>query len=208
MKNWTIFLLGVLLLTCCKQTNNDSLTSEKSLTLENPSKKFDNKEVPEKLLTLNTQPKDESSRENIDENLFGKFFCDRAEFYIIKNPQNKVYSSRPESITLYYLDGELRQTKYILNSDITTKLLRELGGFKIIGLDFKNRDIISSRQIITKTENGVSLNSQLDNYELKWTFGDKEIKYRVNADSKDKFVYLEKVKNYEKEFSTIEKYCI
>ena len=208
MRIWIVLLLGFLIFTCCQQTDNTSLSSEKASDLEKESKKFDNKEVPEKLLTLNTNPKDESSEANIDENLFGKFFCDRAEFYIIKNPQNKIYSSQPESITLYYLDGELRQTKYILDSDITTKLLKQLGGFKIIGLDFKNREIIASRQIIVKTENGVSLNNKLDNYELKWAFGDKEIRYRVSPASKEKFMYLEKVKDFEKEFSTIEKYCI
>jgi|LakMenEpi03Aug12_release.lakeMendotaPanAssembly.Ray.scaffolds.fasta_scaffold843329_1 hypothetical protein len=208
MKKWTIILLGILILTCCERTKKDSLTKDNKETLIRPSKKLDNKEVPEKLLTLNTRPKTETTQGLIDEVLFGKFFCDRAEFYIIKNPQNEIYSKRPESITLYYLDGELRQTKYILNGDIITNLLHDLGGFKITGLDLKNREIVSAKQIITKTKNGFALNSKLDNYELKWTFGDKEIKYRVNADSKDKFVYLEKVKNYEKEFKTIEKYCI
>jgi hypothetical protein len=208
MKNWTVILLGILTLISCERTNKDTLTKDKESTLIQQSKKFDNKEVPEKLLTLNTQPKIESTQENIDENLFGKFFCDRAEFYIIKNPKNKIYSSSPESITLYYLDGELRQTKYILDGNIVTNLLHDLGGFKITGLDFKNREIISGRQIIIKTEKGIIMNSKLDNYELKWTFGDKEIKYRVSADSKDKFVYVEKVKNYENEFKTIEKYCI
>jgi len=82
-------------------------------TAAQQTRNFDNKEVPEKLLTLNTPPTATSTQEDIEENLFGKFFCDRAEFYVIKNPQNEVYATRPESITLFYLDGELRQTKYI-----------------------------------------------------------------------------------------------
>jgi hypothetical protein len=208
MKSLSLILFGLLTLTCCHQTTEDSLAEEKKMILIQQSNKFDNKEVPENILTLNTQPNNEITQENIDGNLFGKFFCDRAEFYIIKNPQNKIYSSHPESITLFYLDGELRQTKYILNSNIVANLLRELGSFKIKGLDFRNKEIISTRQIIVKTGKGIIMNSKLDNYELKWTFGDKEIKYRVTTASQDKFVYVEKAKNYEEEFKAIEKFCI
>lgn len=107
-----------------------------------------------------------------------------------------------------YLDDELRQTKYILNTDIVANLLIKLGSFKIKGLDFRNRKIISDRHIVLKTEKGIIMNNKLDNYELRWSFGDKEIKYRVTTASQDKFVYIEKVKNYEEEFKAIEKSCV
>lgn len=201
-----LILSGVLAVVGCEQSLPDTAAIEQHQA--RPSGKLDNQEVPEALLTLHTQPHVSAGQEPIAGNLFGKFFCDRASFYVIKNPKNEIFSSRPESITLFYLDGELRQTKYVLRHGIATSLLRELGSFRIAGLDRKNRDIISARKIVLRKENGVELNGQLDNYELKWTFGDKEIRYRVRPNSKEKFVYLEKVSTYEKEFKAIEKYCM
>lgn len=207
MQTRVLIILAILSLTCCERTKKTSISGNEKEDSTEPSKTLDHKEVPEKLLTLNTEPTLEKIPEQIDENLFGKFFCDRAEFYVIKDPQNKIYFTRPESITLYYLDGELRQTKYILSEDIGKNLLNGLGGFKIKGLDLKNREIISAKQIITKTKDGAMLDSRLNNFELRWTFGDKEIKYKVNTEAKEKFVYVEKVRNYEREFLAVEKYC-
>jgi hypothetical protein len=192
----------------CKKKVAHTETQTKKLEFIEQSKKLDDELVCENLLTLNTQSKNGSHNENIRENLFGKFLCDRAEFYIIKNPRNEIYECSPESITLYYLDGKLRQTKYILSSNIVTNLLVELGNFNILGLDSKNKEIVRNRDVVRKTKKGVTLNESLDNYELKWVFGDKEIKYRVMKGSKNRFIYLEKVKNFEKEFQAIESYCM
>lgn len=208
MKNWTFALIGILTLTCCEQSKTDSLLADNHSFSSNTAKNLNNKEIPESLLELETQSRAETTQENIDENLFGKFFCDRAEFYIIKNPQYEIYYAKPESITLYYLDGKLLQTKYILSNDIATNLIRNLGNFKITGLDSKNREIITHSNVIVKTEKGIILNAELNNYEIKWAFGEKEISYRVNAGLNDKFFYIEKVKDYNKEFKAIEKYCI
>lgn len=206
MKTWTAIVLGFLAFTSCEQRNIDSVKSNE-LSLKQQSTKLDNKEVPEKILTLNTKATTEAKQDKIDENLFGKFFCDRAEFYIIKNPKNKIYSSSAESITLYYLDNQLRQTKYFLTNDIVTNLLRDLGSFKIIGLDPKNRQVLKTEEIVIRIKSGITLNKKLDNFELRWTFGEKEIKYRVSSGSEHKFIYAEKAKDFEKEFKAIEKYC-
>lgn len=208
MKIRSMLLLGILVLACCGKTNKDSLHEDRQSTAKENVKTLDNTEVPETILTLSTQQKTDSVQENINDNLFGKFFCDRAEFYIIQNPQNEIYATRPESITLYYLDNELRQTKYILTGDIVTQLVNELGNFKIVGLDFKNRNLINSKSIVFKTEKGVTLNDQLDNFELRWTFGNREVKYSVRAGARAQYVYIEKDKDFEKEFRAIEKYCI
>lgn len=205
MKIWTAIVLGLLVLTCCQQSGGDSMTTKEELSLKQQSRKLDNKEVPEKILTLNTTTG--AKQEKIDENLFGKFFCDRAEFYIIKNPQNKIYSSSAESITLYYLDNQLRQTKYFLTNNILDNLLRELGSFKITGMDPKNRQVLKTEEIVIRTKSGITLNNKLDNFELRWIFGEKEIKYRVSSGSENKFIYAEKARDFEKEFKAIEKYC-
>jgi len=57
------------------------------------------KNVPKQLLALNTKLISSSNEGDIKENLYGKFFYDRAEFYIIKNPKNKIHSSSIKSIT-------------------------------------------------------------------------------------------------------------
>jgi hypothetical protein len=84
----------------------------------------------------------------------------------------------------------------------------ELGGFRIIGFDFKNREVITAGPIISETPGGNVLNPALDNYELRWTFGNKEIRYRVNPESTDQYIYLEKEKNYEAKYKNVERYCI
>lgn len=179
-------------------------TTEQKLEIK--QKSLDSEVIPEKLLTLNTNPILNIEQGNIKANLFGKFFYNRAEFYIIENPQNKIYTSQTESITLFYLDGELSQTKYLLKNNIVSFLLKDLGDFIIKGRDLKNRDIISSGQYIIRDGKKLSLNNGLDNYQLKWAFEDKEVIYSVNtAANNANFEYLEKRKGYEEEFKAIER---
>ena len=169
-----------------------------------PLKNLDRKEVPKALLTLSALPKTTIKQGDIRGNLFGKFFYDRAEFYVIENPQNKIYSSTTESITLFYLDGELSKTKYILSSNIAPFLLKDLGNCSIKGLNVKNSEIITDGKPIFKKGGKVMLNKELDNYELTWTFKNKEIVYRVNNEN-TKFEYIERNKNYEQQFKAIER---
>jgi hypothetical protein len=43
---------------------------------------------------------------------------------------------------------------------------------------------------------------------LRWVFNDREIKYRVKRVGEEvEFKFVERVKNFEKEFSSIEKMC-
>jgi hypothetical protein len=159
-------------------------------------------------LTINSEHASQLNQADITDNLFGKFFCDRASFFIIKNPQNEVFESKATSIVLYYLDNELCQSKYILESDITTQLINELGNFKITGLDFRNRELLEVEKIVRKNSTGWTLNSKLDNYELRWIKGNKEIRYRVTIHTGgDRYVYRERAMNYDAEFTQIEKYC-
>jgi hypothetical protein len=201
-----LILASGLFLCMASCTKPDAASVTSSIPVPKPPGKLDHKQVPELLLTLNTEAT--AGQGKMDKNLFGRFFCDRAEFYVIKNPKNQVFSSPATSITLYYLDSELRQAKYILERDISSSLLHDLGNFRITGLNERNREIINQREILIRTNDGLSLNQRLDNVELRWTFGDREIIYRRCAGSVERFVYREKVKSYEKEFKAIEKYCI
>jgi hypothetical protein len=204
---YTILLSIIQTFSAC-ETSHDSSTQEKGPVLTEEAGKMNNKKISQEILTLNTQPATKSSLTSMDENLFGRFFCDRAEFYVIKNPQNNLYSSKTESITLFYLDDQLRQTKYILTNDITTFLINDLGSFKIQAFDVKNKEIVKKEKVIIQTKDGVALNNKLDNYELRWVFSDKEIKYRVNVNATIQFLYTEKTKGFEKEFNQIEKNCV
>lgn len=203
-----LFLLFVLIIFSCKEEIKNSIVVENKKTEKPISRKLDNKEVPENRLTLQTTPVSMNDQDHIEGNLYGAFHCNRAHYYIIKKPQNKIFSSKTNTITLYYLDSILYRTQYVLQDDITTQLLNELGSFRITGFDFKNRDIIASGSIISRTEKGIILNKALDNYELKWTFGSKEIRYRVNPESNNRFVYQEREKNYEAKYKNVERYCL
>lgn len=174
-------------------------------TRENKFQEVSGQAIPKPILKSNYEP----GASKVEENLFGRFFCDRAAFYVIENPTHGAHFENTKSITLYYLDGELGQTKYVLAEDISTLLLKSLGNFKITGLDNKNRNILHSQQILIKSSKGVKLNDQLDNYELRWTLADKEIKYRVNLNAvKEKFAYRETSSSYEREFKRIETSCL
>ncbi len=202
-----LHFIFLIFLFCCNETKE--IDAEKPQDAK-PGRivKLDGRQVPDRLLTLNSASNADVLRASVSGNLFGRFFCDRAEFYIIKNPQNIVFSARANSIVLYYLDQQLRQTKYVLSTDIVTPLINSLGSFTIVGLDAKNRDIIRSKRIVHKTDKGWKFNTKLDNYELEWTLGEKQIKYIVNPHQfEGPYVYLEKVKDYEKEFKALERIC-
>jgi len=193
-----------------QQEVNSATSLKKELAFEPKlipkPKNLDSEIIPEELLTLNTNPKSNVKQGDIRGNLFGKFFYDRAEFYVIDNPQNNIYTSSTKSITLFYLDGELCQTKYVLESNISSLLIKNFGNFSINGFNLKNRKIIEERQNIFREGESQLLNKDLDNYQLKWIFGNKEIIYRVNSASDDtKFEYVEKNKNYEQAFQAIER---
>jgi hypothetical protein len=137
--------------------------------------------------------------------LYGRFFYERAEFFVIDNPTNTLHRSKVKSITLYYLDGQLSQTKYILDDNIVDRLIHNYGNFKIAGRDAHSREIISSQPIVHRTGTGWRLNDQLTRYELIWSVGNKQIKYGVDiTSSKEPFTYWEQLKDYPKKFKTIE----
>lgn len=202
----TAILFTVLLLLSCGKTGNEE--SDKNHTLKNRRISLNNTVISEDLLTLQTDKTSPGKNDTLRNNLFGRFFCDRAEFFVIDNPQNDIYQEKPSSIVLFFLDGELCQTKYELTNNIANRLYKELGRCNIAGLDSKNKKIIDTKKILVKSAGETNINDKLDNYELKWIFGDKEIRYRVEK-TKDghKFTYTEKLKRYEKQYNEIEKYC-
>ncbi len=186
-----------------KTTNHPpELTAKEN---ELPPDNFDKKDVPKELLTLNTKPVYRNSQGDIKENLYGKFLNDRAEFYTIKNPKNKIYSSKIKSITLVYLDKNLYKTKYFLASNIAPTLIKKYGELTIIGFDIKNRTIIDSLNKTALQKSTIALNKKIDNYQLYWKLDNLEMIYRVNLRANQPIFELTKRrKDYEIAFRILE----
>ncbi len=206
MKKSNLFIFAALfILSCAAPSEKEAVPIEALLIEEKPA---ENKKpvYADSLLQLNTRPVQEAFQ--LESHHFGDFFCDRASFYVIHDPANTFYSKETASITLFYIDGALRQTKYLLKADISADLVRSYGTFKIAGFDEKNRQVIKARSVLKNSTQGMVVNPTLDNYELRWVFNDREIKYRVKRMGKEtEYKFVERVKNFEKDFSVIEKMC-
>jgi hypothetical protein len=216
LKSSLIAALAVSFLVACGQNGNGDSTKEGKRKESQSRSSLDQQKVPQELLTLARHSQEQEMVAEGEgsllqdglpkENLYGKFFNERAEFYIIEKPQNSLYRSKVNKLTLYYLDGQLSQTRYILAEDIVDDLLQIYGSFSITGHDAKNQALIRSRQIFTDTPNGRVLNKALDNYQISWQLEQQQIRYRVNKHERaSRFNYLERVKAYKKTFSEIER---
>jgi hypothetical protein len=169
------------------KVNNDGLKSEKGRIIPNSLLEVDT-------TTLNTS---HQYTELLEENLFGRFSNDRAEFYIVKKPGNKMFTSNVQKITLYYIDGVLGKTKYELDESISTALIENYGSFKIMGLDSLNKAIIKERHVLQEVDGLHSLNSNINNFEMTWQKKGKVFSYcEVRNDSIHQFVFIEKLGDY------------
>ncbi len=142
----------------------------------------------------------------LGKDLFGKFFQERAEFYIIENPNKTIYNHPVRSITLYFLDGKLSKTKYELDADISDDLIHSYGTFTIKGYDSITRRVFETEKVIDRVNNKKVLNKNLVNYELKWEMPTKFIYTRVDKSGpKRRYEYIESLKNYDSRFRGVER---
>lgn len=141
----------------------------------------------------------------LGKNLFGKFFKQRAEFYIIENPNKTLYNKPVKTITLYFLDGALAKTRYELDDDITDDLIQSYGTFTIKGYDTLTRGLFKREKIISVEDTKKMLNKNLTNYELKWDLESKFVYTRVDKSAgKKRFEYIEALKHYSDKFKQLE----
>ena len=108
------FLLFCLALISCEK---DSEKEEEQQDLDPAEIKKSEKNVSERFLRIDGTL-DTLRQYELGKDLFGKFFQERAEFYIIEDPNKTIYNHPVKSITLYFLDGKLSKTKYELDADI------------------------------------------------------------------------------------------
>ncbi|MCS6975345.1 MAG: hypothetical protein N2044_01980 [Cyclobacteriaceae bacterium] len=146
----------------------------------------------------------QSEKESEAGDLFGKFHCDRASYYIIRHPKERLFGAEVVSITLFYLDSALLQTKYEMRYDISLILINQTGNCRITGLNEKNRKIISEEWVVKRTKDGLMLHPELDSYELIWRLPDRELRYRFTDEG---FFYYERYRGYEQKLKLLEAIC-
>jgi hypothetical protein len=162
------------------------------------------KNISERFLRIDGRP-DTLRNYELGKSLFGRFFKQRAEFYVIENPNKTLYNKPVKSITLYFLDGALAKTRYELDDDISDDLIHSHGTFTIKGYDTLTRGLFKREKIISVTDKKKMLNKNLTNYELKWDLESKFIYTRVDKSAgKKKFEYIEALKNYSDKFKQLE----
>lgn len=197
--------LGILFFMLCAC---DSWRTNKSVTESELARNGSSQIVPSGMLEVDTAVvlKDLETETNLlEEHLFGKFFNDRAEFYIIKNPDNKMFHSDIEKITLYYIDGILCKTRYDLDRAVAEALVDNYGSFKIMGLDSVNTRIVKSGDVLRSETGLTKLNSELNNFEMTWRKRDKVFVYRhVDNDSVRQFTFVEKLDDYDRRLRSVD----
>lgn len=139
----------------------------------------------------------------LDDHLFGKFFYDRAAFYVLSNPDKSIYGSSIKSLVLCYLDGELAQLKYETKDNITDKVINEHGNseFKITACDDANKKILQAENVITRVNGKLAFQKKLTNYQLRFYHSNVEIIIRVDN---GQYYYFERTKNYRLKFYQVE----
>lgn len=162
------------------------------------------KNISERLLRINGL-NDTLRNYELGKNLYGKFFKQRAEFYIVENPNKTIYNKPVKTITLYFLDGTLAKTRYELEEDISDDLIHSYGTFTIKGYDTLTRGLFKREKIISVKDQKKILNKNLTNYELRWDLETKFVYARVDKSSRKKrFEYIESLKDYSNKFRQVE----
>lgn len=197
--------LGILFFILCAC---DSRSTNKSATESEYALNGTSQIVPSGMLEVDTAvvlKEVETETRLLEEHLFGKFFNDRAEFYIIKNPGNKMFHSDIEKITLYYIDGILCKTRYDLDRAVAEALVDNYGSFKIMGLDSMNTRIVKSRDVLRSEAGLTKLNSELNCFEMTWRKRGKVFVYRhVDNDSIRQFTFVEKLDDYDRRLRSVD----
>ena len=125
-----------------------------------------------------------------EEHLHGRFFKDRAEFYVVEKPEMFISNTLVKELTLYFIDGILCKKKYALANDISSELMKSYGSFKFLPLNPNTRTIIQKEPVVIKTPTGNVLNDKLDRYEMKWYKEEVLIKYGFSEDSVTTDIFL------------------
>jgi hypothetical protein len=202
MKSFTIFVLAIFLISCA-ETKTGQVEDQYFSNKNSAQPHLLSEEIWQ---LMNDSIGSVLNYEVLQEKLFGKFFGDRVEFFIIKDLQKSVHGSSVKSLTLTYLDGKLGKAKYILEDDITESMINMNGKFSIIGFDPTNRELILTQLVVNMKDKKYTLHEELNNYQLTWKTEGIEVILRINKnDSLNGIQYIEKLENYDRIYRSIEK---
>jgi len=145
----------------------------------------------------------DSTTGDMDEDLYGKFFSDRAVFYVIDKPEKYMLDCSVKQMTVCYLDQKLAQVKYNLDGNPANELIRGNAAAKlrIMGCDSINRKVLNSEPPVIKEGDRHVINKHLTNYLLRWKLNNKETLLRVKGDECE---YIERILDYPVAFKSIE----
>ena len=202
----SVFHVGIVAIctAMCMSCEQKVLLKEDDIEEERKPVEKSEKNISERFLRIDGRT-DTLRNYELGKNLFGKFFKQRAEFYIIENPNKTLYNKPVKSITLYFLDGALAKTKYELDEDISDDLIHSYGKFTIKGYDTLTRGLFKREKILSVKDQKKMLNKNLTNYELKWDLESKLVYARVDKSApKKRFEYIETLKHYSSKFKQLE----
>ncbi len=196
-----LFLITLIGFLSCQRTEKKMGVAEASANVILPEPK----RLPQDLQVLSISETNEAERPWLDDYRFGKFFQDRAEFFVIQNSNSTIFNTPVNTVVLYYLDGEHCKTKFIMADDISSRLLTEYGNFRIIPLDEATKELLSIKDIVVIENEKRVINRALTKYELLWKLNNKFVRFRVDKDNlSEPFVYIEHVPHYDNLYRNLE----
>ncbi len=140
--------------------------------------------------------------------LHGSFFENRIEFYTIEAPSIRLFDTGIKKVTLYFIDGNLTKTKYLLEKDISSALINVHGKFNMVALDTITKSSIADKKILRKVNKLYELHANVQQYQLKWKKANKTLKYRkvknLNFQEEAVMEYIEELNDYLPEFRMLE----
>ncbi len=196
-----LLVISFLSLLGCQRVEKPRITKEipKNVDLPEPQK------LPADLQVLTINKSLEEERPVLDDYLFGKFFQDRAVFFVIQNSTSTLFDARVNTAILYYLDGEHCKTKFIMSEDIGPQLIARYGNFKIIPLDDLTKELLAKEEVIVADNHKRVINKSFRKYELLWKLNTKIVRFKVDPEnSTEPYVYTEHVLQYDNLYRSLE----
>lgn len=181
MKYYLIFFASLVIVSCSRIERTETASVRKGLTERGKKANLD-KAATFDLISVEIG----ATKEQVsvaEDHLYGKFFDDRAEFYIVENPELYISNAEVNRLTLYFIDGTLCKKKYELNTDISSELMKAYGGFKFKALNDTTYKLSRMERIVNKTDSGAHINGKFNRYQMRWDDEEVLIKYIVFRDS-------------------------
>lgn len=140
--------------------------------------------------------------------LHGSFFENKIEFYTIEEPSIRLFDTRIKKVTLYFIDGYLTKTKYLLEKDISSALINVHGKFNMVPLDTLTKNSVEDKKILRKVNKLYELHGNVQQYQLKWKKENKTLRYRkirdLTLENESVMEYIEELNDYLPQFRMLE----